>query len=400
MKTTESLSGNSFPIETSKYQNFTMKAGFPVVLVIGLVSFGALTSPETPTVVVPIVSNSVTQSLSPMPASGISVQTFVLLAECSVKFQPADPSAASTSNNVQSDPSWDCSCKTSLETFDIHKDPGRMLWRDKWLAQIGAGRFIYCYTYFMNIIVIGGTGGMGATLIQFFNSHQHSARAIGRKTKNPGPLLNQADVIVLSVPSTALTYAVNLLKEIDINKKLIVSLGSCMLHDKKVLKALKVPLLHIHQLFGPQVYPYNGHKIVLSGALSHPCAKKIKSALVASDVDVLVMTEAKHDQVMANVQAMSQFSTISMAKTLSESGISQKDLMKASTITFKMNAGLMKRIAEQKSALWATLQFENESAGKVLDKYLRNVIDIRKMAKKKDYKGFEKMFIKVAKYWK
>jgi prephenate dehydrogenase len=103
---------------------------------------------------------------------------------------------------------------------------------------------------------------------------------------------------------------------------------------------------------------------------------------------------------MSNTQALSQFSAISMAKTLSESKFKQKNLEKGATVTFKMNSGLIKRITSQSASLWAYLQFENEFAGKVLDKHIKNVVLMRKMAKNKDYKGFDKMFQKIAKYWK
>lgn len=252
----------------------------------------------------------------------------------------------------------------------------------------------------MNISVIGGTGGMGETLIRFFNSENLPAKAIGRKTKEPEVLLKHADVVVISVPSQALPYAVNLLKRVDTKKKLIVTLGSCMLHDKKVLKAIKAPLLHIHQLFGPQVYPFNGQNIVLAGALKDSKAKKIIGVLKKSGAHISILTESKHDELMSNTQALSQFSAISMAKTLSESKFKQKNLEKGATVTFKMNSGLIKRITSQSASLWAYLQFENEFAGKVLDKHIKNVVLMRKMAKNKDYKGFDKMFQKIAKYWK
>jgi prephenate dehydrogenase len=261
--------------------------------------------------------------------------------------------------------------------------------------------FRRCYAFNnMTIAIIGGTGGMGETLVRFFNSQNISTKPVGRKTKNPETILNHADVIIISVPSQSLKYAVDLLKGIDIKKKLIVTLGSCMIHDKKILKSLKAPVVHIHQLFGPQVYPFNGQNIIFSGAIKDTQAKKILSLFKKSGANVTTLSESKHDELMANTQALSQFSTIAMAKTLSESKFKQKDLENGSTVTFKMNSGLIKRITAQKSALWAFLQFENEFAGKVLDKHIKNVILMRKLAKKKDYKGFDKIFQKMAKFWK
>jgi len=54
----------------------------------------------------------------------------------------------------------------------------------------------------------------------------------------------------------------------------------------------------------------------------------------------------------------------------------------------------------QKADLWAFLQFENPFALNIMEKHVKNVQEMIKMAKNKDYKRFEKVFNKTAGFWK
>lgn len=252
----------------------------------------------------------------------------------------------------------------------------------------------------MKVAVIGGTGGMGQSLIRFFNLHGINAVAIGRKTSIPRIILESADVVIISVPSNRISYAVDLLKPLKLSKKLIISLGSVMSKDEKNLKPLRSRILHLHQLFGPNTFPYDGQKVIVSGNVSNPYAKKIILLLKRNKVQVMSFPVKKHDYLMSKIQALSQFSIISLAKTLSEAGGNKKDLLAASTVTFSMTARNIERILAQKADLWAFLQFENPFALKVLSSHLKNIQLMIKMAKNKDYKRFEQIFNKTAKFWK
>ncbi|MES3005720.1 MAG: prephenate dehydrogenase dimerization domain-containing protein [Patescibacteria group bacterium] len=251
----------------------------------------------------------------------------------------------------------------------------------------------------MKIVIIGGTGGMGKSLMRFFHSKKITTKAIGRATLTPAIHLRSADIVVISVPSRALSYAVNLLSGIDLSKKLIVSLGSIMTHDQGVLKGLSAPVLHLHQLFGPQVYPFTHQRMIVSGATKQPFSRFLLSLFKKDNVSIQVLKLSEHDKLMASVQALSQFSTISLGKTLSESGNSMKKLKNGASVTFNMSMEVICRIMAQKADLWAFLQFENPFALKVMEKHLKNVQLMINMAKNKDYKKFEQFFNKTAKFW-
>lgn len=251
----------------------------------------------------------------------------------------------------------------------------------------------------MKIAIIGGTGGMGKTLIRFFKKENIAAKAVGRKTKAPLKTLAQADIIFISLPSEYIQFAVSLLDQIDTSKKLIVSLGSIMTRDQKELKSIMTPTLHMHQLFGPKTYPFSGQKIICAGDVSHAYSNFLKKLFIKNKVIIETMTAKRHDDLMARTQVLSQFGTIVLGSVLSQSGHSKKKLLDASTITFRMNADTIRRIAAQKATLWSFIQFENPDAAKALDLYVKNALEFRKFAKNKDKKGFEKAFDKMASFW-
>ena len=240
---------------------------------------------------------------------------------------------------------------------------------------------------------------MGKTLIRFFKQEKIIAFAVGRKTRSKEKILDESDIIFISLPSEFISYAVSLLDSVDISKKLIVSLGSCMIPDAKAMKKIKGPILHIHQLFGPKTFPFLGQRMIFAGKTKHEGAVFLKKIFRKNKVLISEMDPQKHDKIMACTQALSQFSIISLGAALSHSGYSKKELMDASTVTFRMNVDAIKRITSQKAALWSHLQIENIFAGRSLDHFLEASRMFRKFAENKDKKGFEKAFDKMAGFW-
>lgn len=251
----------------------------------------------------------------------------------------------------------------------------------------------------MNISVIGGTGGMGKSFVQFFKECGFKVFAIGRNTKFITENLTSSDVIFISVPSHALNYAVGLLKPIPLKGKLIVSLGSCMKFDERVLKSLKGEKVYIHALFGPSVYPFVNQNFIIAGQKDDKNLKKIVGVLKKAKANISFQTTNEHDKNMAYVQALSQFSSILLAKTLSKSKSNPQAFHKISTATYRMNEDLIQRILSQKAELWSHIQFENQYFLAILDDHLRNMAKMKEYIVGKDYKGFEKMYTKTQNYW-
>lgn len=251
----------------------------------------------------------------------------------------------------------------------------------------------------MNISIIGGTGGMGKLFGNCFKKQSFKVSVIGRKTPNPSRQIREADVILISVPSHALNFAVKMLCDLDLSGKLIVSLGSCMSADAKKLRVLKGEIAFIHGLFGPTVTSFADQNFVVSGDNKNAKLKKLVLAIKKSKGNIFHLTVSEHDKKMAYIQALSQFSSLVLAGTLSQSNMKLKELEALSSITFRMNEDTIKRILTQKAALWAHIQFENPYFARVLAKYAQHVDKLRKTIKKKDYEAFEKEFKKSVKFW-
>lgn len=245
---------------------------------------------------------------------------------------------------------------------------------------------------------------MGNLLKHFFNEQKILTSVIGRKTGSPLKLLEKADVVFISTPSQYPEFALNLLSKTSLEGKLIVSLGSCMSHDDVQLKqplGTKVQFAFIHFLFGPSIDSFKDKNIIISGPKSNKYLKEL-TALFKNKGHAKVQSQSviEHDKNMAYLQALSQFSSIALAKSFQMSGISYKRLINSSTITSSMNMATIKRILSQEASLWAYIQFENPFFQDSLDEYSKNVALLSQYVKEKDYISFEKMFLKLQKYWK
>jgi len=59
----------------------------------------------------------------------------------------------------------------------------------------------------------------GKSFVRFLNDKNIEAIAVGRKTKNSEKIIQDADILVISVPSLHISYAVDLIRKANIPPK-------------------------------------------------------------------------------------------------------------------------------------------------------------------------------------
>lgn len=257
-----------------------------------------------------------------------------------------------------------------------------------------------CYNPRMNIAIVGGQGKMGMLVEHLLGKHGMQVFPVGRKTKNINAVIKKCDVVIFSIPSAAFADLGSMLDEKALKGKLLVDLSSQVLGQAKKLAALSESVGFIHFLFGPDIQNIRNQNIIVSADLPDSRFASIVDALKKEGANVNSSSAEHHDYMMGLVQALSQFSSISLAKTVSESNTNKKELDDFSSITFSLNASAISRIVKQDAKLWAAIQFHNDFFTDILDAHVSTIESLRKFVTEKDYEGFKKMFETVAAFWK
>jgi len=204
----------------------------------------------------------------------------------------------------------------------------------------------------LTVSVVGGEGKMGKLIAHTLSQQGMRVHSIGRNTKNKKQNIASSHAVLFSVPLLTLKKTLRALHKKELANKLLVDCSSLVLVNKSILKKYSKNTAFIHCLFGPNIDNLNGKGIV---ALKQE--KKVDIAFEAlldaftkQGARIVRATHKEHDEIMAHVQALSQFNAIALAKTLQESGVTRSTLDDFSTLTFSLSAALIERITEQ--SLW------------------------------------------------
>lgn len=251
----------------------------------------------------------------------------------------------------------------------------------------------------MKIGIIGGSGSTGSQFVEYFSSMGVETIPIGRKTPNYQEAVESCNVIIISVPIDCVEKIIDKISKFKLKGKLVINFASIMSRGWDKLKKLKCDVCCIHPMFGPQVKDFLDQNIIVAPEIENKFLDEIVGMFEESEANVEFSTVEEHDKLMAVIQALSQFSSITLASTLSKLNISLDKLVQFSSITFRMNLGTIKRILSQDTELWRNIQFLNPYFSEVLEAYEKEVKLSRSIVEAKDSNLFDTNFILTKSKW-
>ncbi len=252
----------------------------------------------------------------------------------------------------------------------------------------------------MNVAIIGGEGKMGSLVRQLLEKHGVKVFAIGKETKDWRHIIKKSDAILFSIPVVHFNDVIKNLHKKDLNGKLLIDLSSTVINNLKALKSLSPYPAFIHLLFGPDVHYIKNQNIAVSENITDKRFLEIVSVFKKEGAAVTEASPEHHDYMMGLVQALSQFNSLALAKTLSESRTNKKELDAFSSITFSLTAAAISRIMQQSPELWASIQFNNHFFKDELKRHLKNIETLAGYVEAKEYKAFATMFKNIGNFWK
>jgi len=250
----------------------------------------------------------------------------------------------------------------------------------------------------LSICIIGAGGNFGQFFTKIFEAEKQIVFPIGRKNINKlKTSVEKSDVIILAVPPEAASNYYLKLKGLVKKNQLVVDISSVMSLNKKSLEDLNCESIFLHPLFAPNVKNSKQTKYILVSVKSGKTTVRSRFISIFKDsgASVIESTVAKHEKNMAYIQALSHFNTILLAKTMSDSDITVKEIEDFSTTFFRLQFDALSRIFAQKSEIYASIQFNNNTFLNVLKSYQKNLTELIHMVENKDYQSYDKVFEKV-----
>ncbi len=231
--------------------------------------------------------------------------------------------------------------------------------------------------------IIGGTNGMGRWFARLLKKEGCTVHVCGRKTKlQINDLARLCNVIVVSVPISATAGIIKKVGPMLTKDQLLMDLTSLKIEPVKLMLAnSEADVIGCHPLFGPQLKDVTRQNVVLCPARGEKWLSWLKKVFKKNKMAVGETTPEKHDKMMAIVQALNHFNTITLGMALAETKVTLSEMNRFSTPFFRTKLDIIKKVFTESPEMYIDIIMGNPETEIVLDLYQKAMIDIHRKIK-------------------
>ena len=239
--------------------------------------------------------------------------------------------------------------------------------------------------------IIGGTGGTGRWFADLLQKEGYPVHVWGRKSAmSINELAALCNVIVIAVPISATAAMIERVGPLVPEGSLLMDLTSLKKEPVELmLSSSTAEVIGCHPLFGPGVEDASGENVILCKARGQKWFGWLKNLLENSGLVVTEETPEEHDKMMAIVQVLNHLNTIFLGMTLTQTGVSLKEISKYTTPIFQTKLGIIKKVFTESPGLYADIIANNPDTDKILKLYKKSLADIKKLLKSGDAAQFK-----------
>ena len=267
----------------------------------------------------------------------------------------------------------------------------------------------------MNVGIIGGSDGLGKTLVYYFRDEfnvlitgynnekgKRVADELGVSyiESNAG-LANISDVLVIAVP---IQYTSEVIREVAPFMKsgsLMVDVTSIKEEPSKTMAEVlpeSVEYIPTHPVFGPRTTKLDNQVIVLTADKKGKWYPKVHDYLKSKNMRIIETTAENHDFMMSIVQVLTHFSFISAASAIEKLSVDISETEDYESPIYNLMIDLIARIVSQNPYLTYNIQSRNSFGPKVRNALADSVIELRDVINNGDEEQFIDIAIKATKH--
>ncbi|MCU0455414.1 MAG: prephenate dehydrogenase/arogenate dehydrogenase family protein [Bacteroidales bacterium] len=246
----------------------------------------------------------------------------------------------------------------------------------------------------MKVGIIGGTGKMGRLFSGIFERAGHDVACSGRKTRiTPMDIAVMSDLIIISVPINLTADVIRHIAPHLTAQQVICDLTSLKVFPVREMLCSKAEVIGLHPMFGPSVRTLAKQTIIVTPArCSHESLAMLTGIFEHEGARITITTPEAHDRMMAVVQGLTHFVTLSMAETMRRVGITPAETEPFMSPVYQIETGLVGRLLSQDPGLYADMLRMNPFVPAVLEACEHAVSDVKGTVLSGDRRLFEELF--------
>nr|WP_292792032.1 prephenate dehydrogenase [Methanobrevibacter sp.] len=267
----------------------------------------------------------------------------------------------------------------------------------------------------MNVGIIGGSDGLGKTLIYYFRD-EFDVYITGRNHKkgrevadelgvnyiesNAG-LANISDMLVVSVPIQNTCDVIREVAPFMKSGSVMVDVTSVKEGPTKTMGEVlpeNVEYIPTHPVFGPRTTRLDNQVIVLTADKKGKWYDKVYDYLAGKNMRIIETSAEKHDFMMSIVQVLTHFSFISTASAIEKLSVDLTETEDYESPIYNLMIDMIARIVSQNPYLTYNIQSMNSNGPKIRNAFADAVLELRDVINEGDDEKFIDIAIRATKH--
>ncbi len=249
--------------------------------------------------------------------------------------------------------------------------------------------------------IIGGTGKMGRLFAGVFRRAGYEVVVSGRTTEITAKDIAKAcDLVIVSVPIRDTVTVIEEIAPLLKKDQLLCDLTSLKVAPVAAMLKSKAEVIGLHPMFGPTVRSLKEQTIIACPARASPENTEALLAVFRSEgAECTITSPEEHDRMMAVVQGLTHFVTLSLADAIRQLGIDIEATRAFTSPVYRIELSLVGRLLSQDPDLYGSILQENPFVPGVLAACRTSVAGLQEIILEKDEKAFAAYFRKNARHF-
>ena len=220
----------------------------------------------------------------------------------------------------------------------------------------------------MKVGIIGGTGKMGGLFCGVFSRAGYEVLISGRTTElSASALAQQCDIVIVSVPIRDTVRVIDEIAPLLTQDQILCDLTSLKVEPVAAMLKSPAQVIGFHPMFGPTVSSLSHQTIIVCPARADTgVITRLLTVFKNEGAECTITTPEAHDRMMAVVQGLTHFVTLTVAESIRRLGVDIEQTQQFTSPVYQIELSLVGRLLSQEPDLYADILERNPYVSEVL----------------------------------
>lgn len=251
------------------------------------------------------------------------------------------------------------------------------------------------------VTLVGGRGMMGRFFMQRLSAAGHYTTVLEQSDwEQADQLLKDADLVLICVP---MEFTVDIVGKVAQYLPPTTALADIASVKAPIVQAMlkhhKGPVMGLHPMFGPGVLSFLSQNVVFCPGRKNEAFQWLLDMIENDGGKLIACEPQEHDKIMVAIQAIRNFTTLSLGVFLTEEKIDIRRSLDFSSPTFRLEIGLVSRLLTQSAPMIVDILLATSERQQAIERLSATYSQLAQLVVRGDRDALIHKFQTVCKYF-